>query len=72
MNSTAAINISHLGLHYRRQEALQDVNCIIKLRKLTGIFRPNSAGKSTLMKAILGLVPISSGQVLYINISCSN
>jgi manganese/iron transport system ATP-binding protein len=68
MNSTVAINISHLGVHFRRQEALRDVNCIIKLGKLTGIFRPNGAGKSTLMKAILGLVPISSGQVLYKNL----
>lgn len=67
MNSTAAINISHLGVHYRTQEALRDVNCIIKPGKLTGIFGPNGAGKSTLMKAILGLVHTSSGQVLYKN-----
>ncbi|WP_416242419.1 metal ABC transporter ATP-binding protein [Anabaena cylindrica] len=67
MNSTAAINISHLGVHYRTQEALRDVNCIIKPGRLTGIFGPNGAGKSTLMKAILGLVPLSSGQVLYEN-----
>ncbi|ADI63262.1 metal ABC transporter ATP-binding protein [Trichormus azollae] len=67
MNSTAAINISHLGVHYRTQKALGDVNCIIKSGKVTGIFGPNGAGKSTLMKAILGLVPISSGQVLYKN-----
>ncbi|MBK1988366.1 metal ABC transporter ATP-binding protein [Sphaerospermopsis aphanizomenoides BCCUSP55] len=67
MNSTTPINISHLGVHYRTQEALRDVNCIIKPGKLTGIFGPNGAGKSTLMKAILGLVPISRGQVLYKN-----
>ena len=65
MNSSTAINITHVGVHYRAQEALRDVNCIIKPGKLTGIFGPNGAGKSTLMKAILGLVPMSSGQVLY-------
>ena len=65
MNSSTAINITHVGVHYRSQEALRDVNCIIKPGKLTGIFGPNGAGKSTLMKAILGLVPMSSGQVLY-------
>lgn len=68
MNCTAAIHISHLGVHYRQQEALRDVNCIIKPGRLTGIFGPNGAGKSTLMKAILGLVPMSSGNVLYKNI----
>lgn len=67
MSSQATINISHLGVHYRTQEALRDVNCIIKPGKLTGIFGPNGAGKSTLMKAILGLVPTSSGNVLYEN-----
>ncbi|AFZ24485.1 ATPase component of Mn/Zn ABC-type transporter [Cylindrospermum stagnale PCC 7417] len=67
MNSPAAINIAHLGVHYRTQEALRDVNCIVKPGRLTGIFGPNGAGKSTLMKGILGLVPLSSGSVLYQN-----
>jgi manganese/iron transport system ATP-binding protein len=67
MNFPQAINIAHLGVHYRTQEALRDVNCIIKPGKLTGIFGPNGAGKSTLMKAMLGLVPKSSGNVLYEN-----
>ncbi|MBW4684595.1 MAG: metal ABC transporter ATP-binding protein [Komarekiella atlantica HA4396-MV6] len=65
MSSTAAINIAHLGVHYRTQEALRDVNCVVKPGRLTGIFGPNGAGKSTLMKAMLGLVPVSSGTVLY-------
>lgn len=67
MNSLTSINITHVGVHYRTQEALRDINCIIKPGRITGIFGPNGAGKSTLMKAILGLVPISSGQVLYKN-----
>lgn len=64
-NPTEVINIAHLGVHYRTQEALRDVNCTIKSGRLTGIFGPNGAGKSTLMKAMLGLVPTSSGTVLY-------
>ncbi|MFM7364592.1 MAG: metal ABC transporter ATP-binding protein [Cuspidothrix sp.] len=67
MNFLTSINITHVGVYYRTQEALRDVNCIIKPGKITGIFGPNGAGKSTLMKAILGLVPINSGQVLYKN-----
>ncbi|BAY26677.1 ABC transporter ATP-binding protein [Calothrix sp. NIES-2100] len=65
MKSTAGISIAHLGVHYRTQEALRDVNCLIEPGKLTGIFGPNGAGKSTLMKAMLGLVPKSSGNALY-------
>ena len=67
MNSSTAINITNIGVYYRTQEALRDVNCTIKPGKITGIFGPNGAGKSTLMKALLGLVPMSSGQVLYDN-----
>ena len=67
MNSSTAINITNIGVYYRTQEALRDVNCTIKPGRITGIFGPNGAGKSTLMKALLGLVPISSGQVLYDN-----
>lgn len=65
LTTTAAINISHIGVHYRTQEALRDVNCIVKPGRITGIFGPNGAGKSTLMKAMLGLVTVSSGKVLY-------
>jgi manganese/iron transport system ATP-binding protein len=65
MKSTEGISIAHLGVHYRTQEALRDVNCFIEPGKLTGIFGPNGAGKSTLMKAMLGLVPKSSGNALY-------
>jgi manganese/iron transport system ATP-binding protein len=67
MNSSTAINITNVGVHYRTQEALRGVNCTIKPGRITGIFGPNGAGKSTLMKALLGLVPMSSGQVLYDN-----
>ncbi len=63
--TNASINIAHVGVHYRTQAALTDINCIVKPGKITGIFGPNGAGKSTLMKAMLGLVPLSSGSVLY-------
>ena len=61
------INITHLNVNYRTQEALKDINCTIKPGKITGIFGPNGAGKSTLMKALLGLAPIKNGQIIYQN-----
>ncbi|BAZ67603.1 MAG: metal ABC transporter ATP-binding protein [Pelatocladus maniniholoensis HA4357-MV3] len=64
-NPSNAISIAHLSVYYRAVEALRDINCTIKPGQLTGIFGPNGAGKSTLMKAMLGLVPSSSGQILY-------
>ena len=67
IDKAKSVNISHLGVHYRKQEALRGVSCVIQPGRLTGIFGPNGAGKSTLMKAMLGLVPMSNGQVLYQN-----
>jgi manganese/iron transport system ATP-binding protein len=61
----ASINIAHVGVHYRNITALRDINCVVKPGRITGIFGPNGAGKSTLIKAMLGLVPLSSGTVLY-------
>ena len=65
MSSSAAINVSHLGVNYRNVQALEDVNFIAHPGKLTGIIGPNGAGKSTLVKAMLGLTPVNSGIVLY-------
>jgi manganese/iron transport system ATP-binding protein len=66
-NILTQINITHLNVNYRTQEALRDINCTIKPGKITGIFGPNGAGKSTLMKALLGLAPIKNGQIIYQN-----
>lgn len=63
--STAEINISHVAVQYHMVEALQDINCVVQPGQMTGIFGPNGAGKSTLLKAMLGLVPLSSGSVIY-------
>jgi len=33
--------------------------------ELVGVIGPNGAGKSTLIKALFGLIPVSSGEVIY-------
>jgi branched-chain amino acid transport system ATP-binding protein len=43
---------------------LRDVNLSARHGTVTAIIGPNGAGKSTLIKAIAGLVPVSSGQIL--------
>lgn len=44
---------------------LHEVSVDITRGKITVIIGPNGAGKSTLIKAIAGLVPVSSGQILH-------
>jgi ABC-type branched-subunit amino acid transport system ATPase component len=43
---------------------LFDVSVTVKKGSLTLIIGPNGAGKSTLIKAIAGVVPVSSGRVM--------
>lgn len=44
---------------------LKDVSITARTGQITLIIGPNGAGKSTLIKAIAGLVPVSSGKVLF-------
>lgn len=65
MNGTAAIEVNNLDVYYRTVEALKEISLSVKPGRVTGMIGPNGAGKSTLIKAMLGLIPVSSGLVLY-------
>ncbi|MEL6205367.1 MAG: ABC transporter ATP-binding protein [Pseudomonadota bacterium] len=44
---------------------LRDVSITVPRASLTVIIGPNGAGKSTLIKAIAGLVPVTSGTIIF-------
>ncbi len=60
---TAAVSIEHLTVAYENTQALHDVSLTIEEGEFVGIIGPNGGGKSTLVKSILGLVPIASGTI---------
>lgn len=62
MNNTA-VSINNLSVYYGQTPALAGVCLDVAEGEYLGILGPNGGGKSTLLKAILGLVPISSGSV---------
>jgi len=60
----SALRIEGLEAGYVRDlPILRGVNLTAEAGRLTVIIGPNGAGKSTLIKAIAGLVPVSSGRV---------
>jgi manganese/iron transport system ATP-binding protein len=59
------LEVQDLSVNYRGNWALEEINLSLAPGQLTGLIGPNGAGKSTLIKAMLGLVPISTGQVLF-------
>ena len=57
------IHADHLSVRYGANTALSDVSLSVLPGEYLGIVGPNGGGKTTLLKAILGLVPASSGFV---------
>lgn len=61
---SAVLEVQGLQAGYARDlPILRQVNLSLARGSLTTIIGPNGAGKSTLIKAIAGLVPVSSGTV---------
>ena len=61
--SNPALQIENLSVYYGQTPAITGVCLDVEEGEYLGIIGPNGGGKSTLLKAILGLMPISSGSV---------
>ncbi len=59
------LSVHDLTVAYERKPVVWDVHLDVQPATLTAIVGPNGAGKSTLLKSILGLLPRSSGRVLF-------
>jgi zinc transport system ATP-binding protein len=59
----AAIHIDNLSVYYGETPALTNVSLDVSQGEFLGIIGPNGGGKSTLLKAILGLIPITRGSI---------
>lgn len=58
------IEIQNLVKVYKgNKKAVDNVSLVIEEGKIYGLLGPNGAGKSTLISLILGLIPLSSGEV---------
>lgn len=58
-----AIAIQNLWAGYNGDPVLQDINLSVKELDFIGLIGPNGGGKSTLLKVLLGLLPITRGDV---------
>jgi branched-chain amino acid transport system ATP-binding protein len=57
--------VSHLNCHYGVIQALKDVSFEIKKSGIYAIIGANGAGKSSLINVTAGLVPASSGSIIF-------
>lgn len=58
-----AVHIEDLSVYYGRTAALRDVHLDVGEGEYLGIIGPNGGGKSTLIKAMLGLVRPTAGKI---------
>jgi zinc transport system ATP-binding protein len=60
---TSEVHVDSVTVAYGRHRAVEDVDLTLRSREILALVGPNGGGKSTLLKAILGLVPLSSGRI---------
>ncbi len=58
-----ALLINNLAVSYDENIALENVCMRVFDREYLGIIGPNGGGKTTLLRAILGLIPVTSGTI---------
>ena len=62
-NSAPPLEVHDLTVAYHKKPVLWGIDLAVPAGKLVGIVGPNGAGISTLIKAAMGLLPLSSGWV---------
>jgi len=58
------LNVSNLNSHYGRAHILHDVSFSLQSGEVLALLGRNGAGKSTVMKSLIGLVRPASGKIL--------
>jgi branched-chain amino acid transport system ATP-binding protein len=58
------LRLKDVAIYYETAEAVKGVSLEVPEGAVVGIIGANGAGKSTILKAISGLVPISRGEIL--------
>lgn len=59
------LEVRNLSVAYGKVPALSDVSLTLRRGEIVTVIGPNGAGKTTLLSALMGLLPIESGQIAY-------
>lgn len=57
------IRVSELDINFGKQKVLENISFEVFPGEYIGIVGPNGGGKTTLLKAILGLIPMKKGKI---------
>ena len=67
-----ALVLHDLSVAYGRHLILKDVSAEIHRGQVVGVIGPNGGGKSTLLKAIVGIIPVLSGTITVLGRSAAS
>lgn len=65
MKNKPLVVLEHVTTGYSSEAVLKDASLDIYQDDFIGIIGPNGGGKTTLIKAILGLLPLFSGRIIF-------
>lgn len=65
MQSEVLLQLKNVHVHYGGVKALDGVDVAVDEGEVVALMGPNGAGKSTVLKAMFGLAPLGSGEVLW-------
>ncbi|MDX8049017.1 ABC transporter ATP-binding protein [Lentzea sp. BCCO 10_0798] len=63
MTSSAAVEVTGLRVSRGKRLVLRDVSCAIPRGSVTGLLGPSGCGKTTLMRSVVGVQIVESGDV---------
>jgi len=63
------LKISNLHIYYGSIQALKGISLDVAKGEIVSVLGANGAGKSTLLRAISGLVPVRTGEMLFLDTS---
>ena len=63
----STLRLKDVRIHYGKAEAIKGITLGVAEGSITGLIGANGAGKSTILKAISGLLPITSGEIWFQN-----
>jgi len=66
------IRIQNINKHFKKLQALSDVNAEFTSGQVVALIGPNGSGKTTLIKSILGLVKPDAGTIFFNNLPIKN
>jgi branched-chain amino acid transport system ATP-binding protein len=61
------LKVKNITVHYGKSMALDDVSVEVAEGSVVSIIGANGAGKSTILKALSGLVPLTSGEIWFLD-----